>query len=126
MAVDDVNENKTMLKNYDLSLDIKDGKCEPDVVMKMFIDIIRTKAISRFSSTVGVLGLNDLSFKITITRFQYTVGPACSNTVEAIAGVSKHYRTVVVTYSAKGSISNENSEKYPYFFRTVASNKHNK
>lgn len=126
MAVDDVNENKTMLKNYDLSLDIKDGKCEPDVVMKMFIDIIRTKAISRFSSTVGVLGLNNFSFKITITRFQYTVGPACSNTVEAIAGVSKHYRTVVVTYSAKGSISNENSEKYPYFFRTVASNKHNK
>ena len=42
--------------------------------MKMFIDIIRTKALSRFSSTVGVLG------------------PACSNTVEAIAGVSKHYR----------------------------------
>ena len=56
MAVDDINTNKTMLTNYDLSLDIKDGKCEPDVVMKMFIDIIRTKAISRFSSTVGVLG----------------------------------------------------------------------
>ena len=54
------------------------------------------------------------------------LGPSCSNTVEAIAGVSKHYRTVVVTYSAKGSISNENSDKYPYFFRTVASNKHNK
>ena len=53
-------------------------------------------------------------------------GPSCSNTVEAIAGVSKHYRTVVVTYMAKGSISNENSDKYPYFFRTVASNKHNK
>ena len=56
MAVDDINANQTMLTNYDLSLDIKDGKCEPDVVMKMFIDIIRTKAISRFSSTVGVLG----------------------------------------------------------------------
>ena len=80
MAVDDVNSNTSMLANYELSLDIKDGKCEPDVVMKMFIDIIRTKALSRFSSTVGVLG------------------PACSNTVEAIAGVSKHYRTVVVTY----------------------------
>ena len=80
MAVDDVNFNTSMLTNYELSLDIKDGKCEPDVVMKMFIDIIRTKALSRFSSTVGVLG------------------PACSNTVEAIAGVSKHYRTVVVTY----------------------------
>ena len=105
----------------------KDGKCEPDVVMKMFIDIIRTKALSRFSSTVGVLG------------------PACSNTVEAIAGVSKHYRypiipttsyfcwifrnvnfrTAVVTYSAKGSTTGR-EEKYPYFFRTVASNRQDK
>ena len=95
MAVDDVNGKESMLNDYQLVLDIKvftkslyfpiywltnlfiyykDGKCEPDVVMKMFIDIIRTKALSRFSSTVGVLG------------------PACSNTVEAIAGVSKHYR----------------------------------
>lgn len=107
MAVDDINDME-MLGDYDLSLDIKDGKCEPDVVMKMFIDIIRTKAISRFSSTVGVLG------------------PACSNTVEAIAGVSKHYRTVVVTYSAKGSVSHDNDRSFPYFFRTVASNDHNK
>ncbi len=95
--------------------------------MKMFIDIIRTKALSRFSSTVGVLG------------------PACSNTVEAIAGVSKHYRypsiplsqpqpisatyvncrTAVVTYSAKGSTTGR-EEKYPYFFRTVASNRQDK
>ena len=108
MAVDDVNNNKTMLTDYELSLDIKDGKCEPDVVMKKFIDFIKTKEISRFSSTVGVLG------------------PACSNTVEAIAGVSKHYRTVVVTYSAKGSVSSGEEEKHPYFFRTVASNRQNK
>ena len=50
----------------------------------------------------------------------------CSNTVEAIAGVSKHYRTVVVTYSAKGSVSSGEEEKHPYFFRTVASNRQNK
>ena len=49
MAVNDINANNSLLTNYDLSLDIKDGKCEPDVVMKMFIDIIRTKAKSRFS-----------------------------------------------------------------------------
>ena len=105
MAVDDVNRNKSMLTNYELSLDIKDGKCEPDVVMKKFIDFIKTKEISRFSSTVGVLG------------------PACSNTVEAIAGVSKHFRTVVISYSAEGSISSDNRQDYPYFFRTIAENK---
>ena len=53
MAVDDVNRNQSMLRDYELSLDIKDGKCEPDVVMKKFIDFIKTKEISRFSSTVG-------------------------------------------------------------------------
>ena len=95
MAVDDVNFNTSMLANYELSLDIKDGKCEPDVVMKMFIDIIRTKALSRFSSTVGVLG------------------PACSNTVEAIAGVSKHYRTVVVTYRYLNYFCGSNTKYFP-------------
>jgi hypothetical protein len=49
-------------------------------------------------------------YSINIANF---LGPSCSNTMEAIAGVSKHYRTVVVTYMAKGSISNENSDKYP-------------
>ena len=50
-------------------------------------------------------------------------GPACSDTVEPIAGVSKHFRTVVISYSAEGTISNSNSKEYPYFFRTIAENK---
>ena len=29
-------------------------------------------------------------------------GPACSDTVEPLAGVAKHFRTVVITYSAEG------------------------
>merc|ERR1711971_1346209 len=39
------------------------------------------------------------------------------------AGVSKHFRTVVISYSAEGTISNSNSKEYPYFFRTIAENK---
>ena len=50
-------------------------------------------------------------------------GPACSDTVEPIAGVSKHFRTVVISYGAEGSISSDNSKSYPYFFRTIAENK---
>lgn len=52
-----------------------------------------------------------------------SLGPACSDTVEPIAGVSKHFRTVVISYSAEGTISNSNSKEYPYFFRTIAENK---
>ena len=59
-------------------------------------------------------------------------GPACSDTVEPIAGVSKHFRTVVITYSAEGSITDndkgggeagQQQPSYPYFFRTIAENK---
>ena len=32
----------------------------------------------------------------------YPLGPACSDTVEPLAGVAKHFRTVVITYSAEG------------------------
>jgi len=105
MAVNHINNNNSILNKYSLTLDILDGRCEADVVMKKFIDVVKTKNVERFRSTAGVLG------------------PACSDTVEPLAGVAKHFRTVVITYSAEGSISNENSEDYPYFFRTIAENK---
>ena len=56
MAVEDVNLHCGVLANHKLVLSINDGKCEADVVMKRFIDIIKTKDTSRFRSTVGMLG----------------------------------------------------------------------
>ena len=56
MAVDDINENPNILPRHRLVLDIQDGKCEADVVMKKFIDFIKNKDPSRFRSTVGILG----------------------------------------------------------------------
>merc|ERR1719308_747695 len=105
MAVEDVNHNSNILNSHKLVMSINDGMCEADVVMKRFIDIIKTNDASKFRSTVGMLG------------------PACSDTVEPIAGVSKHFRTVVISYSAEGSISSDNRQDYPYFFRTIAENK---
>jgi hypothetical protein len=61
---------------------------------------------------------------MTCPLFLSIPGPACSDTVEPIAGVSKHFRTVVITYSAEGSISTDDGkESYPYFFRTIAENR---
>ena len=54
MAVNDINSNPHILPRHRLVLDIQDGQCEADVVMKKFIDFIKTKEISRFSSTVGM------------------------------------------------------------------------
>lgn len=102
MAVDAIN-NMKFLPNYNMSLKVTDGKCTPDTVMKNFIDFIVTAEY--YNSLVGVLG------------------PACSETVEPIAGVSKHYHVMVISYSAEGA-SFSDRKKYPYFFRTIGENQH--
>jgi hypothetical protein len=56
MAVNDINNNPDILPKHRLVLDIQDGQCEADVVMKKFIDFIKNKDPSRFRSTIGILG----------------------------------------------------------------------
>ena len=62
MAVEDVNHNSNILNSHKLVMSINDGMCEADVVMKRFIDIIKTKDTSRFRSTVGMLGYHTPNF----------------------------------------------------------------
>ena len=45
-------------------------------------------------------------------------GPGCSETAKAIAGVSKHFNTVTVSYSAE-ALELSNREEFGLFFRTV-------
>ncbi|KAL1491180.1 hypothetical protein ABEB36_011819 [Hypothenemus hampei] len=105
LAINAINGNRTILGNYKLNLLLTDGQCRADNVMKKFIDFIVDQ--NYYRNLVGVLG------------------PACSDTVEPLAGVSKHYRIMVISYSAEGS-SFSNRDKYPYFFRTIGENKHYK
>ena len=45
-----------------------------------------------------------------------------SETVEPIAGISKHTRMTVISYSAEGATFTDR-DTYPYFFRTIGSNR---
>ncbi len=45
-------------------------------------------------------------------------GPGCSETTEPIAGVSKHFNTIIVSYSAE-AVTLADRDTYPLFFRTV-------
>ncbi|XP_031356046.1 receptor-type guanylate cyclase gcy-22-like [Photinus pyralis] len=101
MAREAINQNSAILRDYTLQLLASDGQCKADKVMKAFIDYI---VDNYYSNLVGVLG------------------PACSDTVEPLAGVSKHYKTLVISYSAEGA-SFSDRQKYPYFFRTIGENK---
>jgi hypothetical protein len=100
LAQEAVKANTSILPGYELHLTVTDGKCRPDSVMKIFIDYITNS----HNNLLGVLG------------------PGCSDTVEPLAGVSKHYHTIVISYSAEGT-SFSNRDKYPYFFRTIGENK---
>ncbi|XP_046384645.1 uncharacterized protein LOC124154916 [Ischnura elegans] len=101
MAREAINNNDTVLRDYHLNLYAYDGQCKADVVMKSFIEYMRLDDYKHF---VGILG------------------PACSDTVEPLAGVSRHFKTIVISYSAEGS-SFSDRKKYPYFFRTIGENK---
>ncbi|CAH1133811.1 unnamed protein product [Ceutorhynchus assimilis] len=105
MARNAINKNTTVLANYRLNIILTDGMCRADNVMKNFIDFIVDQ--NYYTNLVGVLG------------------PACSDTVEPLAGVSRHYHIMVISYSAEGS-SFSNRGKYPYFFRTIGENQHYK
>ena len=67
MAVDDINENPAILPNHRLMLDIQNGQCEADVVMKKFIDFIKNKDPSKFRSMVGILGIRQ-TFKTNFVK----------------------------------------------------------
>lgn len=101
MAKKAINMNNTVLTNYDFKMLASDGQCKSDMVMRSFIDYI---VLNQYDKLIGVLG------------------PACSETVEPLVGVSKHYRTAIISYSAEGSSFNDRT-KYPYFFRTIGENK---
>ncbi|KAH8378331.1 hypothetical protein KR093_010749 [Drosophila rubida] len=93
-AIAAVNANTTILPGHQLVLKINDGHCRSDMVMRALIHYYKN------DNVLGVLG------------------PACSETVEPIAGISKHMNMMVMSYSAEGA-SFVDRKAYPYFFRTI-------
>ena len=53
LAVDHINNNDTLLRNYDLKLHLVDGRCKEDTVMQRFLDVYTNK---KHKTYVGVLG----------------------------------------------------------------------
>lgn len=53
MAIEAVNNNKDILKHYELELILANGQCSADMVLKSFIDYLR---YDHFNRMVGILG----------------------------------------------------------------------
>ncbi|XP_022900900.2 uncharacterized protein [Onthophagus taurus] len=99
LAVEHIKKLK-ILNNYDLKFLNMDGECNAEKVMRSFIKYVDG------DNTDNIVGV---------------VGPACSDTVEPLAGVSNNFKMLIISYSAEGA-SFSDREKYPYFFRTIGSN----
>ena len=54
LAVQHINKNDTLLRNYKLKLHVVDGRCQEDTVMKRFLDVYTNQKNKMF---VGVLGM---------------------------------------------------------------------
>jgi len=96
MAIDFVNNDPNILKDYDLYLLLKDTQCKVDVAMTQYLQY----AINTTYPIAGILG------------------PACSETAEPIASVAKHFNTIVISYSAE-ALQLTNRAMYPLFLRTI-------
>ncbi|XP_014212740.1 receptor-type guanylate cyclase gcy-3-like [Copidosoma floridanum] len=101
MAKIAINQNSTVLRDYNLNMLIGDGQCKSEMVLKSFIEYLQHP---KYQQMIGILG------------------PACSETIEPLAGVSNHYPFVIMSYSAEGSSLNDRT-RYPYFFRTIGANR---
>lgn len=99
MALERINQDFRILKNYTLELIIKDTQCKTALILNAFIEFVSQ---SHNKSIVGILG------------------PACSVQTEIIAEVSPLYNTIVMGYSVEG-VALTDREKYPLFFRTSPS-----
>lgn len=53
MAIEAINSNNQILRDYKLKLLLDDGQCQSDVVLKTFIEYI---LMNRYDRLVGVLG----------------------------------------------------------------------
>lgn len=93
-----IDRSQNILSNYTFRVLENDGECKTDIVMRTLIHYFNDPEV------VGILG------------------PACSETVEPIAGISRHINMPVISYSAEGA-SFVDRETYPYFFRTIGSNR---
>lgn len=96
-ALEAINHSH-ILHDYELKDYANDGNCKANSVLQIFLHYFQSPRV------LGILG------------------PACSETVEPVAGLSKHTRMAVISYSAEGGTYMDRNQ-YPYFFRTIGSNR---
>jgi ABC-type branched-subunit amino acid transport system substrate-binding protein len=84
--------------NFNIQIEKQTVECKPDLTLRKYINF--------FNNRQQLLGI---------------MGPPCSEAVEVVSIISKHYKMSTISYSAEG-ISFANRTNFPYFFRTIGEN----
>lgn len=92
-AILDIN-NSEMLPEIQLELNVANGNCQSHSVIREFIKFVK------IPSMLGV------------------IGPACSETVDSIGGISAAMKVPIVSYGAEGGSFADRST-YPFVYRTI-------
>ncbi|XP_077982551.1 uncharacterized protein LOC144437483 [Glandiceps talaboti] len=95
MAISAINANPNILGIYHLELQTYDTQCDDQRALLAYLNYLTDVEKCR----VGI------------------VGPACSKEAETIAGLSKYFRTIMISYSTESPGLSDRNE-YPYFYRT--------
>lgn len=99
MAIDSVNKETAVLKDYVLKLPIVSTQCRRELVLKAYISYLNRDPSRK---VVGILG------------------PACSKATMPMAAVSRFHNMIVMGYGAD-DVSLSDRTRYPYYFRTAPS-----
>jgi Receptor family ligand binding region len=118
MASEHANDQSSpRFPGYQLLVKRQPTNCTAFEVLKHFINYY-----SHRKHLIGILGPCKFSlllvFSALTNEILSQISKACSEAVEPIAGISKHFKMNVITYSAEG-VSLSDREQYPYFFRTI-------
>lgn len=99
MAVETVNRDTAVLKDYELKMPIVGTQCRRELVLNAYISYLNRDPSRK---VVGILG------------------PACSKPTLPIAAVSHYHNMIVMGYGAD-DVSLSDRKRYPYYFRTAPS-----
>lgn len=92
-----VTNEEVMSPGYSIEIQERNGGCQADQVLRNVIEYFNVGKI------FGILG------------------PACSETIQPIAGISRYLNIPIISYAAEAPDFDQ--DMYPYFFRTVGSNR---
>jgi hypothetical protein len=86
MAINAVNNDPTVLRDFTLSLTALDGQCKADAVMQSFIDYIR---MTNYDNMIGILGKIFEHFESIFSDNLYSTRPCMLGHRRALGWCSK-------------------------------------